>query len=49
MQEAPQVMIKSQCTHLQASKEDEQMLEGNQLNGVYGLPQRWASPSTYEG
>ena len=24
------------------------MLEGNQLNGVYGLPQRWASPSTHE-
>ena len=34
---------------LQASKEDEQMLEGNQLHGVCGLPQRWASPSTYEG
>ena len=25
------------------------MLEGNQFNGVYGLPQRWASPLTYEG
>ena len=24
---------------LQASQEDEQMLEENQLNGVYGLPQ----------
>ena len=34
---------------LQTSKEDEQMLEGNQFNGVYGLPQRWASPSTHEG
>ena len=34
---------------LQASKEDEQMLEGNQLHGVCGLPQRCASPSTYEG
>ena len=34
---------------LQASEEDEQMLEGNQFNGVYGLPQRWASSSTHEG
>ena len=24
-------------------------LEENQLNGVYGLPQGWASPSTHEG
>jgi len=23
------------------------MIEGNQLNGVYGLPQGWASPSTH--
>jgi len=50
MQEAPQMMKRAnEPQPLQASKEDEQMLEGNQLNGVYGLPQRWASPSTYEG
>ena len=34
---------------LQASKEDEQMLEEHQINGVYGLPQRWPSSPTYEG
>ena len=48
--EAPQMMKKSQWTQpLQESQKDEQMLEGNQLNGVYGLPQGWASPSTHEG
>ena len=47
MQETPQVMIKSNAPQpLQASKEDEQMLEENQLNGVYSLSQRWVSPST---
>ena len=29
--------------------EDELMLEENQFNGVYGLPQRQASPSNHEG
>ena len=24
-------------------------LQKNQLNGIYGLPQGWASPSTHEG
>ena len=44
------MMKKSQWPQpLQASKEDEQMLKGSQLHGVCGLPQRWASPSTYEG
>ena len=50
MQEAPQ-MTKSdnEPQSLQASQADEQMLEGNQFNGVYGLLQRWALPSTHEG
>ena len=47
---APQMIKKAnEPQPLQASQKDEQMLEGNQLNGVYGLPQGWASPSTHEG
>ena len=47
---APQMMKRAnEAQPLQASKKDEQMLEENQLNGVYGLPQGWASSSTHEG
>ena len=35
---APQVMIKKKC--------NEQELEEDQLDGVHGLSQRWASSST---
>ena len=50
MQEAPQMMKSAnEPQPLQASEEDEQILEENQFDGVHGVPQKWASPSTHEG
>ena len=46
----PQVVKRSNAPQVsQASQDHEQKLEENQHDGVDGLPQRWTSPSTYEG